>query len=259
MSAGVCGACHHIYDEKQSIACMGPCRAHYHLSCAKIDATELEFFIVDGHSVYKCYNCVRRGNQDACVTPVTNHRKVEVAESSLFYTQDQVENNVECLVEDKLNTLKENCDSILLQMKELLNGMERISADLSLLRSDNIRLKRLLTEFLEQTEEHSWVKPSNTISMAECNQSSSKAGNNCTDEPLPNTLAAQDLCFKIADKRIRMQRSELSSPISKSAEKIYKIDADLSSGVSARVQNPKLKALPDVKAVEVNKLLKSYD
>jgi hypothetical protein len=259
MSAGVCGACNHIYDEKQSIECIGPCKACYHLSCAKIDASERELFIVDGQSVYKCHNCVRRGNNDVCVTPITNRYKVEVAEPSLLSTQDkQVENNLECMVVDKLNTLKENGDSMLLQMKELLNGMEQISADLRLLRSDNVMLKGLLTDFLEQ-KEHSCVKPGNTISVTQCIQSSSETGNNCTDEPLQNILAAEDLCFKISHKRIRMQRSELSSPMSKSAEKIPKNEAYLSSGVSTSVLNPKLKALPDAKADEVNKLLKSYD
>jgi hypothetical protein len=260
MSAGVCGACHHTYDEKQSVECIGPCRARYHLSCAKIDASEREFFIVDGHSVYKCNSCVRRGNNDVCVTPITNRHKVEVSESSLLPTQDkQVENHLECLILDKLNALKDNGDSMLLQIKELLNGMERISADISLLRSDNVTLKGLLTEFLEQNEEHSCVEPGNTISMTECIQSSSKTENNCTDEFLENTLAAEDLCFKIALKRIRIQRSELSSPLSNSTEKIPKNEAYLSSGVSTSVLNPKLKALPDAKADEVNKFLKFYD
>lgn len=260
MPAGVCGACHHIYDEKQSVECIGPCGAHYHLSCAKIDASEREFFIVDGYSLYKCHNCTRRRNNDMCVTPVASHHKVKAAESSLLPTQDKhVQNNLECLVIDKLNTLKENGDSMLLQMKELLNAIGRIYADLSLLRSDNVVLKSLLTEFLDQNGARSCVEPSNVISLTECIQSSSKTGNNYTDEPVQNTLAAEDLCFKIASKRFRLQRSEFSSPISKSAEKIPKIEAHFNSGVSASVLNPKLmKVLPDVKADEVNKLLKSY-
>lgn len=260
MPGGVCGVCHHIYDENQSVECIGPCGAHYHLSCAKIDANEREFFIVDGHSVYKCHNCTRRGNNDVCVTPVASHHKVKAAESSLLPTQDKhVENNLECSVIDRLNTLKENGDSMLLQMKELLNGMERISADLSLLRSDNVVLKSLLTEFLEQNEARSCVKPSSMISLTECIQSSSKTGSSYTDEPFQNTLAAEDLCLKISHKRIRLQRSEFSSPISKSAEKMPKIEAHFNSGVSASVLNTKLmKVLPDVKADEVNKLLKSY-
>jgi len=260
MPAGVCGVCHRVYNEKHSIKCIGPCASHYHLSCVKIDPSENEFFIIDGVSIYKCYNCTRRGNDDMCVTPVTSHHKVRATESSLLPSQDKhVKNNFECLVIEKLNILKENDDSVLLHIKDILNEMRQISADLSVLRSENVALKCLLTECFKQNEVHSSMKPDNVISLMKGIQSSKSRINNCPGEPSQSTLASEDLCFTFVHKKVRMQRSEFSQPKSKSTEKILKIESFFNSGVSSSVLNPKMKALPEVKADEVKELLESYN
>lgn len=246
MPAGVCGACHHMCDEKQSVECIGPCAAYYHLSCAKIDTSEREFFIVDGVSVYKCHNCTRRGNNDVCVTPIASCQKVKATEISLLPGQNKcIENNFECLVVDKLNILKENGDSMLHHLKEIVNKMEKISADLNVLRTENEMVKCILTECLKQNEACSFMKPNNPLLLSKFIKSSSKSGtDNCTGDP----LAAEDINFKIVHKRIKTQRAELSSPISTSAQKI---EACFNSGVSTSAIKPKMKALPEVKADEV--------
>jgi hypothetical protein len=253
MPAGVCGACHRMCDEKQSVECIGPCAAHYHLSCAKIDTSEREFFIVDGVSVYKCHNCTRRGNNDVCVTPIASYQKVKATEFSLLLAQDKCdENNFECLVVDKLNILKENNDSVLRHLKEILNEIGRISVDLSVLRTENETLKCMLTDCLKQNEAHPSTEPYSAILLSKFIQSSSKSGtDNCTGEPSQSTLAAEDLHFKIIHKRIKIETAEFPSPISTSAEKIHKIEACFNSGVSASAVNPKMKALSEVKADEV--------
>jgi hypothetical protein len=195
-----------------------------------------------------------------CVTPIASRQKVKATEFIVLPDQDKcVENNFECFVADKLNILKENGDSVLHHLKEILNEMARISADLSVLRTENEALKCMLTECLKQNEAHSSVKPNNAISLQKFIQSSSKSGtDNHTGEPSQSTLAAEDLCFKIVRKRIRIQRAEFPSPISTSAEKIHKIEACFNSGVSASAVNPKMKALPEVKADEVKELLEFY-
>jgi hypothetical protein len=257
MPAGICGSCHLMCDEQQSVECIGPCAAHYHLSCVKVDTSEREFFIVDGVSVYKCHNCTRRGNNDMCVTPVASHRKVKAVESSLLPTQDkQTESNLECSLVDKLNVLKENYDSMLLLIKEILNETGQISTDLSVLRSENGALKCLVTEFLKENKSCSCMKSNSVISLTKCIQSSSKSGTDsyCADGPSQVTLAAEDLHLKIFHKKIRMQRSEFPSPISKSAEKTLTMEAHFKSGASASGLKPKMKALLDLKADEVNSM-----
>ena len=258
MPAGVCGSCHRMCDEQQSIECIGPCAARYHLSCVKIDTNEREFFIVDGVSIYKCHNCTRRGNNDTCVTPISSHRTVKAAESSLLPTQDKhFENNLECSLVDKLNVLKENCDSMVILMKEVLNETGQISTDLSVLRSENVALKCLLTEFLKEKKPCSCMKSDSVVALTECIHSSSESvtDSSCADGPSQCIVTAEDLYFKIVHKKNRMQRSEFPSSPSKSAEKILKMEADFNSGVSASVLKPKMKDLLDVKADEVNSVV----
>jgi hypothetical protein len=257
MPAGVCGSCHRMCDEQQSVKCIGPCAARYHLSCVKIDTSEREFFIIDGVSIYKCHNCTRRGNNDVCVTPIACLRKVKAAESSLLPTQDKhTENNVDCSLVDKVNVLKEKYDSMLLLIKEMLTEISQISTDLSLLRSENVALKYLVTEFLKENKPCSCMKSDSVISLTKCVQSSSKSATDsyCADDPSQGTSAAEDLHFKIFHKKIRMQRSEFPSPISKSAEKTLMMEAHFKSGVSASGLKPKMKALLDIKADEVNSM-----
>lgn len=255
MSAGVCGSCHRMCDEQLSIECVGPCAARYHLSCVNIGTVERDFFIVDGVSIFKCHNCSRRRNNDVCVTPVASHWNVKAAKSSLLPTQDKhVENNLECSLEDKLNVLKENCDSMVLLMKETLNEIGQISTDLRELRSENVALKCLLTEFLKENKSCSSMKSDSAISLPKSIQSSSESATDscCADGPSQGTVAAEDSCFKIVHKKIRMQSSEFPSPLSKSAEKILKMEAHFNSGVSASDLKLKMKALLDIKANEVN-------
>lgn len=253
MSAGVCGACHRMCDEKQSVKCIGSCAAHYHLSCAKIDTTEREFFIVDGVSVYKCHNCTRRGNNDMCVTPIISQQKGKAAEDKC------VKNNFECLVVKILNGLKENNVSVLHHLKEISNQIGKISADLRMLRTENEALKYMLPEYFKQNEACVSMKPNNANSLSKCIQSSSESGTDtCTGEPSQSTLAAEDISFKIVHKRIRNQRPEFPSPISTSAEEICKMEARSKSGVSTSAVNPKMKALPEIKADEVKELLEFY-
>ena len=258
MSAGVCGSCHRMCDEQLSIECMGPCAARYHLSCVNIGTVERDFFIVDGVSIYKCHTCSRRRNNDTCVTPVASPWNVKAAKSSLLPTQDKhIENNLECSLVDKLNVLKENCDSMVLLMKEILNEIGQISTDLSVLKSENETLKCLLTEFLKENKSCSSMKSDSAISLTKDVQSSSEsaADSCCADGPSQGIVAAEDTCFKIVHKEIRVQRSEFLSPLSKSAEKILKMEAHFNSGVSARDLKPKMKALLDIKADEVNSVV----
>jgi hypothetical protein len=225
------------------------------LSCVKIDTSEREFFIVNGVSVYKCHNCTRRGNIDTCVTPVAMHWNVKAAESSLLSIEDKhVENNLECSVVDKLNALKENYDSTFYVIKEILNGIGQISTDVTALRSENAALKCLLTEFLKGNESCSCMKSDSVISVTKCIQSSSKSVTDSSygaDTSSQGSLAPED----IVHKKITMQRSEFSSSISKSAQKILKMEAHLKSGVSASVLKPKMKALLEIKADEVNSVV----
>ncbi|KAJ4430377.1 hypothetical protein ANN_22593 [Periplaneta americana] len=175
MAAGVCGACRHtFYGEKQSIACIGPCAANYHLTCANIDPEDREFFIVDGFSTYKCRNCTRRGSDDVCVTPVPPHRKAKTKEASAASKQDESDEiNFESLLIDKLNTLKENDESILMMIKSLSTDMKNIAAELNLLRNENAALRCLITESSEQkkSETLSFLKPDYAVALTESNQS----------------------------------------------------------------------------------------
>lgn len=258
MSAGVCGSCHHMCDEQLSIQCMGPCAARYHLSCVNIGTVERDFFIVDGVSIYKCHNCSRRRNNDMCVTPISSPWNVKAAKSSFLPTQDKpIENNLECSLVDKLNVLKENCDSMVLLMKEILNEIGQISSDLSVLKSENVALKGLLTEFLEENKSCSSMKSDSAISLTKCIQFSSESATDscCADGPSQGTVAVEDSCFKVVHKKIRMQRSEFPSPLSESAEKILKMEAHFNSGVSASDLKLKMKSLYDIKADEVNSVI----
>jgi len=258
MSAGVCGSCHRMCDEQLSIECVGPCAARYHLSCVNIGTVERDFFIVDGVSIYKCHNCSRRRNNDVCVTPVASHWNVKAAKSSFVPTQDKpIENNLECALVDKLNVLKEKSDSMAVLMKEILNEIGQISTHLSVLKSENVALKCLLTEFLKENKSYSSMKSDSAISLTKCIQSSSESAtdNCCADGPSQGTVAAEDSCFKIVRKKIWMQRSEFPSPLSKSAEKILKMEGHFNSGVSASDLKPKMKALLDLKADEVNSVV----
>lgn len=255
MSAGVCGSCYHMCDEQVSVECVGPCAARYHLSCVNIGIVERDFFIVDGVSIYKCHNCSRRRNNDMCVT--SNARNVKAAKSSFLPTQDKpTENNLECSLVDRLNVLKENCDSMFLLLKEILNETGQISNDLSVLKSENVALKCLLTEFLKENKSWSSMKSDSAIFLTKYIQSSSEnATDSCADGPSQGTVAAEDSCLKIVHKKIRMQRAEFLSPLSKSPEKILKMEAHFNSGVSASGLKPKMKALLDIKAYEVNSVV----
>ena len=257
MSAVVCGSCHRMCDEQLSVECVGPCAARYHLSCVNIGTVERDFFIVDGVSIYKCHNCSRRRNNDMCVTPVAS-RNGKAAKSGFLLTQDKpTENNLECSLADKLNGLKENSDSMVLLMKEILNETGQISTELSVLKSENVALKCLLTEFLKENKSCSSVKSDSAISLTKCIQSSFESAtvSSCADGPSQGTVAAEDSCFKIVHKKIRMQRSEFPSPLSKSAEKILKMETHFNSGVSASDLKLKMKALLDIKANEVNSVV----
>jgi len=254
MSAGVCGSCYRMCDEQLSVECVGPCAARYHLSCVNIGTVERDFCIIDGVSIYKCHNCSRRRNYDMCVAPNSSHWNVKAAKSSFLPTQDKpTENNLECSLVDKLNVLKENFDSMFLLLKEILNETGQISTDLSVLKSENVALKCLLTEFLKENKSWSSMNSDSAISLTKYILSSSEsATDSCPDGPSQGTVAAEDSCFKIVHKKITMQRSEFPSPLSKSAEKILKMEAHFNSGVSASGLKPKMKALLDIKAYEVN-------
>jgi hypothetical protein len=204
MPAGACGFCHRMCDEQLSIECMGPCAARYHLGCVNIGTVERDFFIVDGVSIYKCHNCSRRRNSDVCVTPIASQWNVKAAKSSFLPTQDKhIENNLECSLVDKLNVLKENCDSMAVLMKEILNEIGQISTDLSVLKSENVALKCMLNEFLKENKSCSSVMSDSAVSLT------------------------------------------------KSAEKILKMEAHFNSGVSASDPKHKMKALLDIKTYQV--------
>lgn len=255
MPAVVCGSCHRMCDEQFSVKCMGPCAAHYHLTCVNIGTVERDFFIVDGVSVYKCHNCSRRRNDDTCVTPIASHRKVEAAESSLLPAQDKhVENNLEGSVVDKLNVLQENYVSMVLLMKEILNEVGQISTDLSVLKSENVALECVLTEFLKEKKSCSCMKSDSVISLTKCIQSSSHSATDscCADGPSQSYVTDEDLHY--THKEIRLQRSEFPSPLSKSTEKILKMQAHFNSGVSASGLKPKMKSLLGIKS-EVNSVV----
>jgi hypothetical protein len=138
-----------------------------------------------------------------------------------------------------------------------LNETGQISTDLNVLKSENVALKCLLTEFLKENNSCSSMKSDSAISLTKCVESQSEsATDSCAGGPSQGIVAAEDTCFKIIHKKIRIQRSEFPSPLSKSAEKILKMEAHFNSGVSASDLKPKMKALLDIKADEVNSLVK---
>jgi hypothetical protein len=179
------------------------------------------------------------------VTPIVRRRKGKAAESSLLPPQDKhIENNLKCSLGDKLNVSQENCDSMVLLMKEILNETWQISTDLRVLKSENRALKCLLTEFLKENKSCSCMKSGSVISLTKCIQSSQSATDSCADGPSQGYVAAEDLHFKNVHKKNGLQRSEFPSPLSKSTEKIRKMDSE----VSASGLKPKMKALLDIKA-----------
>jgi hypothetical protein len=145
---------------------------------------------------------------------------------------------------------------MVLLMKQILNEIGQVSTDLSVLKSENVALKCLLTEFLKENKSCSSMKSDSAISLTKYIQSSSEsATDSCADGPAQGTVAAEDSCFKIVHTKIMMQRSEFPSPLSKSAEKILKTEAHFNSGVSASGLKAKMKALLDIKAYEVNSVV----
>ena len=121
MPPGKCAACEQLVSALDSLKCVGPCSRFYHLSCARIKASEVDFLIIDGRCRYKCYNCTRHDSDDAVITDA-----------------DSLATNVEQLLAT-VAALRDSADSILTYVKN-------VAAEIKLLRKEYSELKSYFQE-----------------------------------------------------------------------------------------------------------------
>ncbi|PSN50955.1 hypothetical protein C0J52_07633 [Blattella germanica] len=248
-----CGLCQDsIKSAEESIDCIGPCEKHYHLTCAKIDVDEKEFFVIDGISRYKCHTCTRRDHDEVFVTPVPKHKPVKLEKTILPSTQVECSPlGLEQLVE-MFGSVKDNSDYPMVLLKEFVTELSHLSSEIKLLRKEHEELKSLI----EQRQDHSPLMPNQEVVETNPFQSFE----NGAGEPSlcsQSDVSGEDVIFKVIHKSIT-QRSENQSAESElngdsTSQKIFKFEARINS------KFPSFKPRNEMNSIPMNKFPPNSD
>lgn len=92
MAPKKCGGCDAGIFGRQDRICCQSCELNFHLHCAKVAQNELEFYIVDGVSIYKCDPCQKKTKKKNDGTPVSSVGKCTALINSQIVKNKRNEN-----------------------------------------------------------------------------------------------------------------------------------------------------------------------
>ncbi|KAJ9600399.1 hypothetical protein L9F63_009327, partial [Diploptera punctata] len=222
MLPNLCGICHQTINcLEESINCIGPCGKYYHLSCAKIEANDHDFLLVDGCCRYKCHSCTRRDDDEVCVTPLP---KYKLLKDTSCPPEPESSTHFEDL---KFSVLKDNYENVIGMLKELNLHVEKMSSDMELLSKEYLELKNYVLH-----------QGNNVTGIMECLD----AGDGEPSSHSQNNSIVEEHGLKIVHRTVDVPNVMIFGDIAK--QKVMKIQACINSGLSSFRLKSELSELP---------------
>lgn len=161
MAPKKCGGCSEgIYGKQQRINC-GGCSSVFHLLCAKVNETDLEYLMDDGKSKYKCDSCSRIRINDG--TPVSGDRRAgsripknsQVVERKNLPLEKEDNAEIDDLTEAETDVKIERITEIVAKFDMKIDSLMEIICELKdeivLLKGENTKLCLIINE-IKQTK-----------------------------------------------------------------------------------------------------------